>query len=127
MSLIAALILSATLPEKVDCLQTPSENGDNTDRVAFYITPEKIDRIALVFSDYDNQPLIDLTFSDLGNVEFLKLQKGRIGKSIALCMGNRLLTEPRLHEPILGGKAQISGDFTVAQIEALIAELNPSI
>ena len=126
MSLLTGLLLSAASPEKIDCLSTPSENGENDDRVAFYLTSEKIDRLSLGLSEYDGKPFLNMTFSEMGNSEFIAMQKGRVGKSIALCLGNQLLTEPRLNEPILGGDAQISGNFTVEEVEQLIAELTPN-
>ena len=46
-----------------------------------------------------------------------------MGKRFAMVLDGRVLSAPSINEPILGGSAQISGNFTVASANALAISL----
>jgi len=46
-----------------------------------------------------------------------------VGKPFAIILDNKVLSAPRINEPILGGSAQISGSFTTESANALAISL----
>ncbi|MEP3224596.1 MAG: hypothetical protein ABJO01_01385 [Parasphingorhabdus sp.] len=77
----------------------------------------------VIIDKQSNRPVLHIVFSPSGNRRFMILQKGRLGKKIALFIGDRLVSEPILHEYIFDGRVQISGGFTFEEAQALRAEL----
>lgn len=123
MSMLVALLLSAVAPEQIDCLAKNESPTGETDRAAFYLNSEKIKKAVPGFNIYDNNPVLHLELSELGRAEFIEFQKDRVGKSIALCLGNKLLAEPRLQEMIYGDALEVSG-FSVEETNALAMQLH---
>ncbi len=53
--------------------------------------------------------VVDLEFNDKGTQKFAKLTRELVGKPMAIFFNNELKSAPVIKEPILGGRAQISG------------------
>jgi len=53
--------------------------------------------------------VVDLEFNDKGTEKFAKLTEQLVGKPMAIFFNGELTSAPVIREPILGGRAQISG------------------
>ncbi len=75
---------------------------------------------------YDPQsglPVVTIRFDSGGSATFAKVTAQNVGKRFAMVLDGRVLSAPSINEPILGGSAQISGNFTVASANALAISL----
>jgi preprotein translocase subunit SecD len=63
--------------------------------------------------DQDGRPVVSITFNSAGARRFGRVTQENVGKPFAIILDNKILSAPNINEPILGGQAQISGNFTV--------------
>lgn len=70
------------------------------------------------------QPVVDLEFTGEGAKKFAALTQANVGKPLAIFLDNQLLTAPLVNEPILDGRAVISGNFTADNATQLSIQLN---
>src|SRR3954453_20101363 len=63
--------------------------------------------------DQDGRPGIDLVFNTAGSHRFGRVTQENVDKPFAIILDNRVLSAPNITQPILGGRAQITGNFTV--------------
>src|SRR3546814_12326676 len=61
----------------------------------------------------DNQPVVSFRFDSLGGRRFAQTTKENVGKQLAIVLDQKVISAPRIREPILGGSGIISGNFTV--------------
>ena len=59
-----------------------------------------------------NQAIVSLTFDRVGAKKFGRATSDNVGRRIAIILDNKIISAPSIREPILGGNAQIFGDFT---------------
>lgn len=81
-------------------------------------------RAELNFHSTTNEPLVSLEFDEEGSRIFAELTEKNIGKPLAIFIDNILLSAPRVQEKIEGGKAQITGKFTIQEAKELVNNLN---
>ncbi len=79
---------------------------------------------ALGFDNTTYKPLINLQFNAAGTQLFAQITRENVGKQVAIYLDGVPLSEPTVQEPITGGQAQITGDFTVNQAKSLVEDLN---
>lgn len=70
------------------------------------------------------QPQVELTFNDDWAQIFGELTQRLVGQQIAIFVGGQLLTSPRVNEPILSGKAVITGSYTSEEAKNLSQNIN---
>ncbi len=73
--------------------------------------------------DQDNVPVVSIQFDQQGAARFGKLTSENVNKPFAIILDGRVLSAPNINEPILGGSAQISGNFTVESANRLAISL----
>ncbi|MEO7563800.1 MAG: protein translocase subunit SecD, partial [Sphingomicrobium sp.] len=73
--------------------------------------------------DPDNRPDISITFNSAGARRFARATQENVGKPFAIILDDKVLSAPNINEPILGGRAQISGNFTVKSANELAVSL----
>lgn len=76
------------------------------------------------FDQNTNEPIILLQLNDEGAKIFEELTGNNIGKPIAIYIDNVRLSAPTVQSKIAGGKAQITGKFTVQEAKELVRNLN---
>ncbi|WP_288900632.1 protein translocase subunit SecD [uncultured Sneathiella sp.] len=59
------------------------------------------------------QPVVSIRFDGLGAKQFGRATTENVGKPFAIVLDNKVVSAPRINEPILGGSAVISGGFNV--------------
>ena len=70
------------------------------------------------------QPMIELTFNNDWAEIFGELTKRLVNQQMAIFVWGELLTAPNINEPILSGKAVITGNYTPAEANALANDIN---
>src|SRR6188472_735939 len=73
--------------------------------------------------DQDGRPVVDITFNAAGARRFGRVTQENVNKPFAIILDDRVLSAPNINEPILGGQAQISGNFTVDTANQLAISL----
>ena len=74
--------------------------------------------------DQNGQPDIDITFNTAGARRFGRVTQENVNKPFAIILDDKVLSAPNINEPILGGRAQISGNFTVQSAHDLAVSLS---
>ena len=64
------------------------------------------------FSQQTNEPQVAITFDSQGGRKFAQVTRENVNKPFAIILDNQVISAPNINEPILGGRAQISGSFT---------------
>jgi preprotein translocase subunit SecD len=73
--------------------------------------------------DQDGRPDINIKFNTTGARRFGRVTQENVGKPFAIILDDKILSAPNINEPILGGQAQISGNFTVKSANDLAVSL----
>ena len=73
--------------------------------------------------DQNNQATVSITFNAAGAKRFGRTTQENVNKPFAIILDDKVLSAPNINEPILGGQAQISGNFTVESANQLAVAL----
>ncbi|MFC4292798.1 preprotein translocase subunit SecD [Sphingorhabdus arenilitoris] len=92
-------------------------------RQAGALSGKYIVRAQRTFTQGDNMPAVDILLDDEGRQKFGKMTHANVGKLIAVVLDGKILTAPRINEPILGGMLQISGRLSLREADELAAKL----
>jgi SecD/SecF fusion protein len=116
---------------------TPLENPDapkdlknpNSQPVLVQKTPVMTgEHVASAFMarSQTGQPEIEFTLDGPGTEIFSKVTEENTGRRLAIVLDGQLLSDPRINEPITGGRGRISGNFTEKEANDLANALeNP--
>lgn len=88
------------------------------------LTGRYIKGAQLGFDQYTNEPLVHIEFTKEGSDLFEEITGRNVGKPVAIFLDNQLLTQPVVEQKITGGKAQITGKFTVEEARTLVERFN---
>jgi len=72
--------------------------------------------------EYGN-PVVSIEFKPEGAKKFYEVTARSVGKPIAIILDNKIVSAPNVNEAISGGRAQISGSFSVAEMQDLVIKL----
>lgn len=78
----------------------------------------------LQFDQQTYQSQVSLEFDDEGSEIFENLTRNNVSKRIAIYLDGLAISAPVVQETITGGKAQITGDFSVDEAKELVQRLN---
>lgn len=84
------------------------------------------ERLVQANSGIDNQtgqPVVSFRFDDAGAKAFAKITTENVGRQFAMVLDGKVISAPRIQEPIIGGSGQITGNFTAAETSSLSALL----
>lgn len=87
------------------------------------LTGEMLTSAAAAFDQY-GAPAVDIAFDARGTKLFADLSTKNVGKRFAIVLDGKVYSAPVFREPILGGRAQISGSFATEEAQDLAAVLN---
>jgi preprotein translocase subunit SecD len=73
--------------------------------------------------DENGAPDIEITFDSAGARRFARATQENVNKPFAIILDDKVLSAPNINEPILGGRAQITGSFTVQSAHDLAVSL----
>jgi protein-export membrane protein SecD len=88
------------------------------------LTGRYLKKAEVSFDQQTYQPLVLLEFDDEGAKLFADLTEKNVGKELAIYVDGILLSAPIVQEKISGGKAQISGTFSIEEAKKLAQNLN---
>ena len=71
------------------------------------------------FDQRTNEPIVTFRFNTRGGRRFAQATQENVGRPFAIVLDNEVISAPVIREPILGGSGQISGNFTVQQVNDL--------
>ncbi|HTG43988.1 MAG TPA: protein translocase subunit SecD, partial [Verrucomicrobiae bacterium] len=74
-----------------------------------------VSRAGVTRDPISNQPQIVLRFDSKGSDLFADITKANVGRQLAIVLDGELYSAPRINEPISGGSAVISGDFSLKE------------
>jgi len=73
--------------------------------------------------DPAGQPSVNVRFNEAGRLRLARATRENVGRPFAIVLDDEVISAPAINEPILGGQAQISGNFTVESAKALAIAL----
>jgi preprotein translocase subunit SecD len=73
--------------------------------------------------DQNGQAVVSIKFNTAGARRFGRVTQENVNKPFAIILDDKVLSAPNINEPILGGQAQISGNFTVESANQLAVSL----
>jgi preprotein translocase subunit SecD len=72
--------------------------------------------------EYGN-PVVDIEFTEEGAKLFADVTGRSVGRPIAILLDKKIMSAPNVREPIPSGRAQISGDFKVDEVQDMVIKL----
>lgn len=106
------------------------EKGDSdwTNQNAYFkptaLSGKYLKKADLDFDPTTYSPSVTLEFDDEGKKLFEQITEMNIGKPLAIYLDGNAISAPTVREKISGGKAQITGDFSVNDAKQLVRRLN---
>jgi preprotein translocase subunit SecD len=68
-------------------------------------------------------PVVDIEFNAQGAGLFANVTTRNVSKPLAILLDKKIISAPNVREPISGGRAQISGNFSIEEVQDLIVKL----
>ncbi|KKR26969.1 MAG: protein-export membrane protein SecD, preprotein translocase subunit SecD [Microgenomates group bacterium GW2011_GWC1_39_7b] len=92
--------------------------------VSTNLTGADLKNASVQFDSQTGKPAISLQFTDEGGKKFEDITGRNVGKPVLIVLDNTLLSQPVVSEKIIGGNAQISGNFSIDEAKKLSIQLN---
>ena len=114
--------LAGNLPPGSELL--PSEENDGSGQAAQYVVRKRVEVSGESLVDaqptyYQNQPVVSFRFDSAGGRKFGNVTRDHVGELLAIVLDGKVISAPRIDEPILGGSGIIRGSFTVQEANEL--------
>lgn len=103
---------------------TGTEGYVATELTGRYLKSAELQFGASTGQGLSNQPIVLLTFNDEGGTLFENITTEHVGKQLAIFLDGEVISSPVIQEPILGGSATITGNFTPTEGRDLVQNLN---
>jgi preprotein translocase subunit SecD len=87
------------------------------------VTGDQLVDAQQTYDPQTNQPAVSIRFDSAGGRRFARVTQDNVGKPFAIILDDVVLSAPNINEPILGGQAQISGNYTVETANELAVQL----
>jgi preprotein translocase subunit SecD len=88
------------------------------------LTGRYLKRADAVLDPMTSEPTVSLEFNEEGAKIFEDLTQKNVGKRLAIFIDQKMISAPVVREKISGGKAQITGRFTIEEAKELARNLN---
>ena len=88
------------------------------------LTGKYLKRASLAFDNITNKPLVSLEFNDEGAKIFEEITEKNINKPLGVFLDNEIIEAPIVKEKISGGRAQITGNFTLDEAKKMVQRFN---
>ena len=86
-----------------------------------------ISSAAVQVQNPSSAPVIEVVFTEKGRKLLAELTRRNMGKRLAIVVDGKLLAAPRIEAEISGGRALISGRFSVHDANELAAKINDGV
>jgi len=87
------------------------------------MTGDTINDARVQFDSKFNEPYVSVSFDARGSRQFSELTTQNVKKRLAIVLDGKVQSAPVIQEPITGGEARISGDFTMEEARVLAVVL----
>ena len=88
------------------------------------LTGADVEKANVFYDDFNSEFIIQIDFTQSGAEKFSEATGRLVGETISVWVDDELLSAPYVHEQITDGKAQISGNFSVEEVEEYAAKIN---
>ena len=88
------------------------------------LTGKDLTRARVQFEGATGRPAVGLQFNSEEAKKFAEITARNVDQPVAIFLDEMLLTRPVVKEAIVGGEAEINGDFTVEEAKKLVVQLN---
>ncbi|MDP4007435.1 MAG: protein translocase subunit SecD [bacterium] len=88
------------------------------------LTGRFLSRADIGLDQVTQEPFITLQFNEEGSSLFEQLTEKNVGLPLAIFLDGALLQAPIVQGVISGGRAQITGQFTIEEVQKVVRELN---
>ncbi|MEJ2118158.1 MAG: hypothetical protein P8Y36_09780 [Alphaproteobacteria bacterium] len=87
------------------------------------ISPDALADAWTAFDARTNEPVVTFRFTSTGARQFEQFTRENLGRPLAIVFNDQVLSAPVIREPIVGGEGQISGRFTVPEVQSMVLAL----
>lgn len=88
------------------------------------LTGKQLKRANVQFDQQTNEPVIGLEFDGQGKDLFAQITQDHTGEVLAIFLDDFPVAMPRINDPILDGRAVMTGGFDLAEAQQLAIQLN---
>ncbi len=88
------------------------------------LSGKQLQNAAVEFDPQSGNPLVGISFDSEGGEMFGKLTEANIGKPVAIFLDGEAISTPVVQNAIYGGRAVITGNFTLEEAKLLAQRLN---
>lgn len=103
---------------------TTSPRGQNYNFKKTDLTGRYVKGAQVGFEQVTGQPQVNIEFTEEGAMIFEELTGENVGEPIAIFLDNNLVEMPTVQQKIVGGRAQITGEFTLDEANQLVQRFN---
>ena len=101
-----------------------AEVGEEFDFIPTQLNGSDLQSAKVVFDSATGKPAVSIEFNSDGAVKFAEITGKNVGKALAIFLDGLPISSPIVQEQIVGGQAQITGDFTTDEAKNLTIQLN---
>ncbi len=87
------------------------------------VSGDRLTDAAGTFSQQNGEAVVDFRFDSVGAREFGEVTRTHVNQRFAIVLDNKVISAPKINEPILGGAGYIEGSFTIQSASDLAALL----
>jgi len=87
------------------------------------VSGDELSDASQAYDQQNNQPVVTIRFNSAGGTKFGRVTSENVNRPFAMILDGQVLSAPNINEPILGGTAQVSGNFTVESANQLAIAL----
>ncbi len=124
-------VVTSAVVKKISTTSPPSSGqagqGTSTPEIVFLptrLTGRFLQSAQIEFSDRAVEPYVSLQFDRDGAKLFEEITRLYVGKQVAIFLDGQPISAPVVQEVISGGRAQITGRFTIDEARRLTQRLN---
>jgi protein-export membrane protein SecD len=88
------------------------------------LSGKQLDKAMVEFDQNVGEPTVALQFDSEGKQLFADVTKRNVNQPVGIFLDGKLISSPNVREPILDGRAIISGNFTIDAAKKLVERLN---
>lgn len=83
------------------------------------ISGNDVENAEAEFNDEVNRYCVNITMNEAGEKKWAKMTRENVGRQVALCIRDEVVSAPRVNAEITGGETEISGTFTEDEAKSL--------
>ncbi len=111
------------LPPTCELLPSSDSGGSEVVEKRVMVSGENLTDAQSGFDQQTREPIVSFAFDSAGARRFANATRDGVGRRFAIVLDNTVISAPVIREPILGGRGQISGNFTSESAEELALQL----